>query len=486
MAEINDFSGTDASNTARWPEGMALSAVNDAARATEGILGRWYQDRRGIAVVTGSGGAYVLTVNQTIPALYDGLDVTLRPNHVNPGASTLALNGLAAAPIKIGGDVDTFPNLFKIGQVVRLVYDGTNFQVVSGLSVVDTAAPNVFTADQTIDKTGSLAIFTVQSDLNTGVPGIIRINGHDSGGVDQVYAEIQGGIVDNTSGAETGAIFLRTPVAGTFSNKIVVRQGLYAADAIGADAGEDNANFTGYFGSGAFLLPGYKAGLQVTRTGNRTIGIAAGSIADSADAEMIPAGSAASLDLNTPGDLVNGAVLAADTWYHVLVGRQGTTYVQGFSPTIAKPAAWDSFRRLTSVLTDASSNIVPFINVADRYIWSTPFNDRLANIATTEQQVTLTVPPQVRVLAQVSALLWGSGSFTAFARLYPTDATNAVINAENANLVRHSSQEGGQSWGDGTANVDILTDTSRQINVRGNVATFNFRVNTFGWQEIYG
>lgn len=43
MAEIDDLSTTDASNTARFPEGMLPSAVNDAARALEGILARFIQ-----------------------------------------------------------------------------------------------------------------------------------------------------------------------------------------------------------------------------------------------------------------------------------------------------------------------------------------------------------------------------------------------------------------------------------------------------------
>lgn len=43
MAEIDDLNTTDASNTARFPEGMLPSAVNDAARALEGMLARFVQ-----------------------------------------------------------------------------------------------------------------------------------------------------------------------------------------------------------------------------------------------------------------------------------------------------------------------------------------------------------------------------------------------------------------------------------------------------------
>ena len=362
MAEINDFSVIDDSNTARWPEGMALASVNNAARATEGILGRWYQDFLGVGTVTGSGGAYVLTLNRGLTALFAGLDVFMRPNHDNPaGGATLNLNALGAVSIKVNVDQDPGAGDLKTGLFLHLRYDGTNFQVISAVGPVSLNAANVFTQDQTIDKTGSLAIFTVQSDLNTGVPGIIRINGHDSGGVDQVYAEIQGGIVDNTAGAETGAIFLRTPVAGTFSNKAVVRQGLYAATAIGADPGEDNANFKGYFGSGAFLLPDYIGGLALTNNATDSahdIDISAGSAADSTNAEMLPLSAAQTIQIDNAADRVDGSTLDADTVYYILVGRDGTSAVAGFSKVTTKPAAWDTFRVRGAVVTDASSNII--------------------------------------------------------------------------------------------------------------------------------
>ena len=43
-AEINDLSTTDGSNTGRFPENMNPSAVNDGARALEGMLARGLKD----------------------------------------------------------------------------------------------------------------------------------------------------------------------------------------------------------------------------------------------------------------------------------------------------------------------------------------------------------------------------------------------------------------------------------------------------------
>lgn len=88
MAEINDFNVTDASNTARWPESMAPSAVNDAARADEGILARWYKDTNGSLTSGGSSNAYTLSINST-DTVYDGQVLAFEANHANTGAATL-------------------------------------------------------------------------------------------------------------------------------------------------------------------------------------------------------------------------------------------------------------------------------------------------------------------------------------------------------------------------------------------------------------
>lgn len=64
MAEIHDFSVTDASNTARWPEGMAPSAVNNAGRADEGLIARYYFDNDSSVVATLSGSVIQMTLNR--------------------------------------------------------------------------------------------------------------------------------------------------------------------------------------------------------------------------------------------------------------------------------------------------------------------------------------------------------------------------------------------------------------------------------------
>ena len=70
-AELSDLSPTDAQNTftatnAGFPENMAPSAVNNAARALEGMLARYLADTASsLTVSTTSNTTYAVTANQT-------------------------------------------------------------------------------------------------------------------------------------------------------------------------------------------------------------------------------------------------------------------------------------------------------------------------------------------------------------------------------------------------------------------------------------
>ena len=122
MAEISDLNVTDASNTGRWPEGMAPSEVNDAGRADEGILARWFQDTNGSIAASGSDNGFAITSKRTISALANNIVVAFTANHTITGAATLDLNGLGAKSIKrFNGDPVTAGDIAS-GQPVWVIY----------------------------------------------------------------------------------------------------------------------------------------------------------------------------------------------------------------------------------------------------------------------------------------------------------------------------------------------------------------------------
>lgn len=63
----------------------------------------------------------------------NGISFTFKANFANTGVATINVNSLGAKTIKKHQGADLAANDIKNGQVVTLVYDGTNFQMTSGL-----------------------------------------------------------------------------------------------------------------------------------------------------------------------------------------------------------------------------------------------------------------------------------------------------------------------------------------------------------------
>lgn len=122
MAEITDLDPTDANNTGRWPENMAFSAVNNAGRADEGLLARWFRDTSGSLTASGSGNAFAVTSNRTIASLVNNTLMGFTANHSITGASTLNLNGLGAVPIKRFNGADLASGDIISGQPILVLY----------------------------------------------------------------------------------------------------------------------------------------------------------------------------------------------------------------------------------------------------------------------------------------------------------------------------------------------------------------------------
>lgn len=213
MAEINDLNVTDASNTARFPESMAPSAVNDGARALEGIIARWHNDINGSVSTTGSANAYVMAANQTLSAYYTGLRLCFEANHTNTGAATLNVDGVGAKAIKDleGGALPA--GAIQSGGRYDVIYETTAdvFYLLgargTGTFATDSAAATVVNMVNTSTASDTNAIrldYTLMNDA--GTPEEIT------------YGRIATTSVDSTDGTEDGRISMQVMVAGTLTN----------------------------------------------------------------------------------------------------------------------------------------------------------------------------------------------------------------------------------------------------------------------------
>lgn len=84
------------------------------------------------AADAGSNDTYVITLNPVPDAYTTGMFILFKANTANTGACTLNVNGLGATSIKKGGGAATDPSNGDIaaGQIMAVVYDGTNFQLI--------------------------------------------------------------------------------------------------------------------------------------------------------------------------------------------------------------------------------------------------------------------------------------------------------------------------------------------------------------------
>lgn len=80
---------------------------------------------------SGSTDAYAVTLSPAPSAYTAGMVVNFKANTVNTGACTINVNSLGVKDIKKNTDVDLVDGDIKAGQRVSLIYDGTNFQMLS-------------------------------------------------------------------------------------------------------------------------------------------------------------------------------------------------------------------------------------------------------------------------------------------------------------------------------------------------------------------
>lgn len=78
----------------------------------------------------GSANAYTLTLAPAITAYAAGQEFVFKANHLSTGAATLNVSGLGAKNILVEGLYNLPPYAIKNNQLVKVVYDGTQFQPV--------------------------------------------------------------------------------------------------------------------------------------------------------------------------------------------------------------------------------------------------------------------------------------------------------------------------------------------------------------------
>jgi hypothetical protein len=185
---------------------------------------------------------------------------------------------------------------------------------------------------------------------------------------------------------------------------------------------------------------------------------------------------------NLSGCMDTGTVPAVNTWYHVyLITRTDLGLVDvlvSTSPTSpVMPTYYGKKRRIGSIKTDASANIIPFIQNGDDFIWTAPVLDN-SNVAlsTTGQLFKVSVPSGLKIKAtlRVTAL----GTANGLIAITSPDETNA---GSMAQLPFYASPVYS------AAQLELFTNVNSQIFAKASTALANgFWFSASGWRDNRG
>lgn len=82
------------------------------------------------AIDSGTADAYVIALTPALTAHVAGMPISFKAANANTGASTLVVNGMTAKTIKKRGGLSLGAGDIKVGQIMTVVYDGTDFQLM--------------------------------------------------------------------------------------------------------------------------------------------------------------------------------------------------------------------------------------------------------------------------------------------------------------------------------------------------------------------
>jgi hypothetical protein len=438
--------------TINMAEGMAPSAVNDSCRAIMARLAEYRDDTSGSITTGGTSTAFTLTTNQVFASLtvMDKQTITVVFHTTSGAAPTLAVDGLTAKSLRKYTGVAPSTGAFITGTPYQFTYYNT-----AGEFLLNSAA------------------LSANADLATAAAWTLKGN--------------------NTSGVATPTDF----TIDALTAKVIP----LAADEVpiwdAAGAAMKKATLSSL--TNAFAPRGLIAGVTLSGGGSQTLTIASG-VATSDDFTTLM--SLVSNYTKTFSNWVvgsgNGGLdagsIASNTWYHVYIIERLDTVVadvlistSATAPTM--PTNYTVKRRIGSIRTDATPNILAFTQFGDEFIWNAERSDVSISgtFSTTPANQTLSVPLGVQTWANIQVFVAQAGSNTCGGRFFPISSSDqATDSSSNA-----FGSVGVTAVGATAARVvesvrGILTNTSSQIRAVSDTGTASLNIVTTGWTDYRG
>ena len=173
---------------------------------------------------------------------------------------------------------------------------------------------------------------------------------------------------------------------------------------------------------------------------------------------------------------------AADSWYHIWLIRRSDTGVVDVLASLSAtapsmPTNYDQKRRIGAVLTDATPDIIAFIQRGDYFFWKSRVQELAsADAGTSQTLLAVTVPTGIKVMANIMARAFKNSS--AQYLISSPQHDNNVPSTSDYDLKVNNYQ----------ASIEVFreTDTSARIGYRASVASASLDISILGWIDPRG
>ena len=253
------------------------------------------------------------------------------------------------------------------------------------------------------------------------------------------------------------------------------------------------------------LVPNFLAGMGTSNSGvdaDHDIIVAAGRCNDSTNAVSMALSAARTKRIDATyasgdgnGGLASGASLTNATWYHIFIVSIGGTIDVMFdtSVTCANGVANNSvsyFRRIGSIKTDGSANIIAYQQSGDEFTWNVTVQDASdANPGETAVLKTLNVPLGINTIAKFYGAITSSDATTACVTLFTSPSQTDTAPSTTIFHIRTEIQSAAQTFGQ---LFYTMSDTSSRVRYRVNMISgsdttaVTVIINTAGWLDSRG
>jgi hypothetical protein len=435
------------------------SQGDDHLRLIKAVLHNTFPGYSGAVIVSGTSGgaadAYTLTPSTALAGYTANTAFLFSPAAANATTTpTLNVSGLGAITMVDASGNALSPGDFAASGIYIGVYDGTHIRVVS----ITKTAPTQPAGDSST-KIATTA-FVQSAAFNSALP-------YQSGNAGKIVTT--NGTTASWEGGANGQIPIGNGSGFTIAN-------------LSAGTGMAITNNAGAVTISTTIPRGYINGFTLSNDGttpNTVLDIAAGYAADSANAVII---TGTAFTKTTGGTFVAGTsnagmgaglTVAASTWYHVFAIIYSGSYDVYFdtSTTAANaPAGTTAHRYIGSFLTDGSSNIRPFLQIGQKFVWQIDPGIMEFNGTAPTSQTALTISTPLGL--QTDAII--HFTFT------PASITFMTIYRANS-AYREGAYYAPVANQTVTYELNVITNTSSQIGWSAGAASTNAQFFTNGY-----